>query len=110
MTITALSESEFDGFIAQSTEAVLLDFWSPACGTCLLMAPTLERLSEEQVFPARFAKIDAMANPELALRFGVRTLPTILILDAGVVTHRLVGLMSRNKLIAALTGTLGGTH
>ena len=107
MTVIALTEQDFDNFVADSAGTVVLDFWSPACGTCLLMAPMLDRLSEEETPRARFAKIDAMANPELARRFGVSSLPTILFIEAGAVSKRLIGMTSRSKLVAALAEMCG---
>ena len=107
MTVVALTEADFDAFIAESSATVLLDFLSPSCGTCLLMAPMIDRLAEETGGRVRFAKIDVTANPGLTQRFSVSSLPSILCLESGAVTKRMIGLVSRTRL-AALLAELDG--
>lgn len=82
------------------TNAVI-DFYSPSCGPCKKMMPTLSELSEE-IKDVTFYKINAVENPEFVKRFGVQGLPTIIVMNGGIVEDKFVGLVSKSLLKLAI--------
>ena len=95
ITITAQNFSEVVG----SEEPVLIDFWAPWCGPCRMAAPIVEEVAAEIGPQVRVGKIDVDREPELADRFGVLSIPTLLLLKQGKVAARSVGLRSRDDIL-----------
>ena len=100
--VAELSESVFDTVVSDEEVPVLVDFWSPTCGPCRTLVPILEELAEENEGEATIAKINAAEYPELAAKFDIDTLPTLLLFYRGRVVERMVGVQSKYKLQSAL--------
>ena len=100
--IAELSDSDFDTTVTQSKVPVLVDFWSPACGPCRALVPVLEELAEENEGDAVIAKVNTAQYPEFVTKFGIDTLPTLLIFHRGNVVERMIGVQSKDKLQSAL--------
>ncbi len=81
---------------------VLLDFWAPWCGPCRMQGPILDEVARVVGNQALVAKINVDQEPELAARFGVQSLPTMVILKGGKIQKRMVGLKPAHDLVAAL--------
>jgi thioredoxin 1 len=99
--VTELTANGFD-HILQSELPVLVDFWSPTCGPCRMLAPVLEELAVENEGDATVAKINVAEYPQVGAKFGVEMLPTLLFFNRGKVVERMVGAQSKNKLQNAL--------
>jgi len=100
--VIELSEQDFDTVVLQSDVPVLVDFWSPSCGPCRLIAPLLDVLATENGDAAKFVKINAFENMTVAARYGVDMLPTIMIFRNGNVVERMVGAVDKARMQSAL--------
>jgi len=100
--ITELNDGDFDTTIIQTKVPVLVDFWSPTCVPCRMLVPVLEELADENEGDATIVKVNAAQYPELVSKYGIDTLPTLLLFYQGKVVERMVGVQSKHKLQSAL--------
>ena len=100
-TIT-LSESAFDEEVGASSEPVLVDFWAEWCGPCKMIAPILEEIAREQAGKLKVAKLNVDQAPGVAQRFGVMSIPTLIVFDKGQPVKRLVGAKPKAALMEDL--------
>jgi thioredoxin 1 len=100
--IITLTSSSFDETVKSSTTPVLVDFWAEWCGPCKAIAPVLKELSTELVGRLTIAKLDVDAHGDIAQRFNVMSIPTLLIFHNGEVQKRLVGAKGKSQLLQEL--------
>ena len=100
--ITNLSETTFDEEVGATPEPVLVDFWAEWCGPCKLIAPILEEIAAEQAGSVRIAKVNVDEAPDLARRFEVMSIPTLILFDNGVPAKRMVGAKGKPQLLEEL--------
>ena len=93
MAILHVNDNEFDREVLQDSGTVLVDFWATWCGPCRMLAPILEELSGQHP-ELKIVKVDVDENRELALRYGIESIPTLLVFKGGQVADRSVGLVS----------------
>lgn len=96
MAITHLTESDFDSFTAEGK--VLVDFWATWCGPCRMQAPVLEQLDREMGDKLKIAKVNVDEEPGLAARFGIMSIPTLLVMRDGKAESVRVGLHNLEQL------------
>lgn len=96
MAIVNVSDESFKGEV-ESTGTVLVDFWAPWCGPCKMIAPVLEELDKE-VSNLKIAKVNVDDNPESASRFGVMSIPTLIVFKDGQPVDKVVGFQSKDAL------------
>ena len=94
----ATSDSEFTQQVLESGKPVLVDFWADWCGPCKMIAPVVEELAEEYDGKIGFAKLDVDANPQVAMQFGIRSIPTLLIFRDGQVAEQVIGAVPKSLL------------
>ena len=98
--IVALTEATFDKTINESTKPILVDFWAQWCRPCKQIAPILEEIAEEYGEKIIITKLNVEQNPNIAPKFGIRGIPTLLIFKNGQVAATQVGALSKAQLKA----------
>jgi len=86
-----------------SAKPVFLDFWAEWCGPCKMLGPTFDRLAEKYGEQITFAKVNVDEMPDVANKFGIRSIPTLVLLQGGNVVEKLVGLRSEQELAQLLS-------
>ena len=102
MNTQTLNQDNFESTISSSATPVLVDFWSEGCGPCRMLSPVLEELAAEQSGKAVIAKVNIGDSPELAARFGITAVPTLIVFKSGQPVRTLRGVQSRRELLASL--------
>jgi thioredoxin 1 len=100
MAIVEVTDKNFSTDVESAESGtVLVDFWAPWCGPCKIIAPILEEVNEEIGDKVTIAKLNADNNPESASRFGVMSIPTLMVFQNGEMKSKLVGLQPKEQLI-----------
>jgi len=100
--ISTLTDSTFDEEIAGSDVPVLVDFWAEWCGPCKQITPILEEIAVEHDGKLRIAKVNVDENLEIARRFEVMSIPTLVLFKEGVAQRRLIGAKGKGQLLQEL--------
>ena len=98
----AVTDGSFQTEVLDSETPVLVDFWAEWCQPCKMIAPHLEKIATEQDGKLKVAKLNVDENPEIAMRFNVMSIPTLLIFNGGEVRKRLVGAKGKGQLLQEL--------
>ena len=108
-SVKVLNKDNFDTYLSESTLPVLVDFWAEWCAPCRVVAPSVARLAEEYDGRLRVAKLDIDAEPELAHRFDIRAIPSLLVFRAGEVVKEIRGALPYRELERAVSEQLAPT-
>ncbi|HQF43946.1 MAG TPA: thioredoxin [Ignavibacteriaceae bacterium] len=100
------TDQNFNTEVLQSDKPVLVDFWAVWCGPCKLIAPFVEELAGEFEGKAKVGKLDVDNNQETAIKYGVRSIPTVLIFKAGKVAETIIGAVPKVQLKQKLESVL----
>ena len=96
--VKEISSENFNQEVLESELPVLVDFWAEWCGPCKQLAPTVEDVANEMVGSIKVCKMDVDSNQDLAVQFGVRSIPTLLIFKNGEVASTQIGAISKQQL------------
>jgi thioredoxin 1 len=97
------TDSAFDQDVINSDTPVLVDFWAPWCGPCRAMAPTIDAIATEYAGKVKVGKINTDENQQTAMRFGIRSIPTLLLFKGGKVVDQKVGALPKPELVKMLS-------
>ena len=96
-----MSEEEFDALLKEETKPVLTDFWATWCGPCRMLGPVIDQLGSE-LTDVKVCKIDVDANQDLAAKYKVETIPTLVVFEGGKEVKRSVGVQPKPAILAML--------
>ncbi len=100
------TDSNFATEVEQSDLPVVIDFWAVWCGPCRMIAPIIEELANEYEGKAKIGKVDVDNNPMIASKFGIRSIPTLLIFKGGKVVDQIVGAVPKGMIVDKLKAQL----
>ena len=105
-SISTLSSSTFDEVVGSASEPVLVDFWAEWCGPCKMIAPILQEIADEQAGKIKIVKLNVDDAPDIAMKYQVMSIPTLIVFKDGVEVFKLVGARGRAQLLASLAAYL----
>ena len=101
-----VSEVSFESEVIQSTEPVLVDFWAEWCGPCKMIAPVLDELATEYDGKVKIGKVNIDEHQQIAINYGINSIPTLLFFKNGQVADQVVGMRSKRDLKASFDRVL----
>ena len=102
----SVDDGNFDQMVLQAKKPVLVDFWAAWCGPCLMVAPVLDELAEEYNDRINFTKVDVDHNPKTPARYGIMSIPALLIFKNGEPVSHIVGFRPKAELKQSLDAAL----
>ena len=105
--ITNVTTSSWEKEVLQAPGLIMVDFWAAWCGPCRMVAPIIEELAKEYAGRAKFVKVNTDENPDLASRYNIRGIPTLMFFKDGKSVDTIVGAVSKDHLKAKLDSLLG---
>ncbi len=101
MSVQTITRENFDQLVLQSAKPVLVDFWAPWCGPCRMVSPIVDEIAEERD-DIVVGKVNVDEQPELAMQFGVMSIPALLVFKDGKLANQAVGARPKDALLALL--------
>lgn len=102
-----LNNDNFDAALSQAPGLYAIRFWAEWCGPCRAMAPVFKNIAQDMLADAQFGEVDLDQSPELAARYGVQSIPTVLLFKEGQVIDRMIGLAPQPDVARFITNRLG---
>lgn len=96
--VTSVTVDTFEKVVIQSPNLIMVDFWATWCGPCKIVAPVVEELAQEYAGKVNFAKLNTDENPDIASRFNIRGIPTLIFFKDGKVLDQIVGAVPKAQL------------
>ena len=102
-----LTDQNFAAEVENSSSTVLVDFWAEWCGPCRMVGPIVEELAGEYEGKAKIGKVDVDTNPQVSVKYGIRSIPTLLIFKNGEIVDQVIGAVPKAILKRQLDAQLG---
>ena len=103
----AITSEDFEKEVLQSETPVLVDFWAEWCGPCKMIAPSVDAIAAEYSGKLKVFKLDVDKEPAVAAKYGIMSIPTLIIFNNGEVAEQIVGLMPKQKIEEKIASHLG---
>lgn len=100
--IIEVTDANFQSEVLDSDVPVIVDFWAAWCGPCRMVGPMVEEIAEDQAGKVKVMKLNVDENRETATKYGIMSIPTILLFDKGAVSKQVVGAMPKSALVQEL--------
>jgi len=101
-----ITDDNFEAEVTKSDKPVLIDFWAVWCGPCKLIAPIVEELATEYDGKVKIGKLDVDSNQQTSIKFGVRSIPTLLLFKDGNLKETIIGAVPKSKIVEKLNAVL----
>ena len=101
-----ITDQNFESEVIKSDKPVLIDFWAVWCGPCKLIAPIVEELATEYDGKVKIGKLDVDSNQQTSIKFGVRSIPTLLLFKNGNLKDTIIGAVPKSKIVEKLNAAL----
>ncbi len=105
--VVSVTNDTFDEEVLKASSVVMVDFWATWCGPCKIVAPVVEELAKEYDGKAKFAKVNTDENADLATKFNIRGIPTLIFFKDGEVKDQIVGAVPKAQLKSKIDSLLG---
>ncbi|HLH93907.1 MAG TPA: thioredoxin [Xanthobacteraceae bacterium] len=105
-TVGKVSDADFDSEVLKASGAVVVDFWAEWCGPCRMIAPALEEIATSMNGKVKIVKLNVDENPRTASKYGVMSIPTLMLFKNGEMASRQVGAAPKQKLEQWITGAM----
>jgi len=105
-TVGKVSDADFDSEVLKASGAVVVDFWAEWCGPCRMIAPALEEIAASMNGKVKIVKLNVDENPRTASKYGVMSIPTLMLFKNGEMASRQVGAAPKQKLEQWITGAM----
>ncbi len=99
MASVELTQENFKNEVLDSTLPVLVDFWAPWCGPCKMIAPVVDEIAKEYMDKLKVGKVNVDQQQQIAMQYGIRSIPTLLIFKNGTVVDQLIGAVPKSTLV-----------
>ncbi len=101
-TVLEFTDANFDSEVIQSDTPALVDFWAEWCMPCRMIAPVIEELAGQYAGKVKIGKVDTDANRDVGVKFGITSIPTIILFKGGEVVQKFVGVTTKEQFVQAL--------
>ena len=99
----AVTDGDFADQVLKSDTPVLVDFWAEWCGPCRILGPVMENLSQQYQGQVKVAKVDVDSNQQIAMQYGIRSIPTVMLFDKGQIVDTIVGVRPKSDYESSLS-------
>ena len=104
--VIEFTDKNFESEVLQSGTPVVVDFWAEWCGPCKAIAPVIDELSEEYLDKVKFGKVNVDFNQQTAMKYGIRSIPSLLFFNNGSVINQIIGSVPKDNIVRILEETI----
>ena len=104
--VLEITDQNFESDVLQSKTPVVIDFWAEWCGPCKTIAPVIDELSDEYLGKVKFGKVNVDFNQQTAMKYGIRSIPSLLIFNNGSVVNQIIGSVPKDSIVKLLEETI----
>ena len=104
--VLEITDQNFESDVLQSKTPVVIDFWAEWCGPCKTIAPVIDELADEYLGKVKFGKVNVDFNQQTSMKYGIRSIPNLLIFNDGSVVNQIIGSVPKDSIVKLLEETL----